>query len=224
VYELIWQRVVEGERPGEIARELGVPPSWVSDRLSEFYEAVLLAHGTFPPVRGDEYAALRDHIAEHGVLEPIIVDENDQTIKGRTRRHIAAEVGIECPKRVVRGLSADEKRELSIALTVGRRQLTRVQKRAVIEAELMANPARSDRKIAAICGTTHPTVAAARRELADEERRYLNPEAEVESGKSFQPAGDKILGRASCPCCSEELVIACRGGELMLEQPFLTDA
>lgn len=226
VYELIWQPILEGEKPGEIARELGVAPSWVSDRLNELYKDILLAHGVFPPVKGDEYQALRDHIAEHGVILPVVVDENDETIKGRTRRKIANELGIDCPKVVIRGLNADQKRALSVALTLGRRHLTRADKRAAIVSELMADPRRSDRKIAAICGVHNETVATARRTLADEEKRYLNPHDVVEGDGNRQEieAAPKIVGRSECPCCSEELVIVRRGGALQLEQPYANEA
>lgn len=216
--------MLEGRRPGEIARELEVPPSWVSDRLAEFYIDVLLAHGLFPPLPKDEYAALRDDIAERGIVQPILVDENDETIEGHTRRRIARELGIDCPKRVIGGLNAAEKRELSIALNVGRRHLSRAEKRAVVVAELMANAGRSDRRVAAVCGVDHKTVGALRRELADEERRYLNPNAEVESGEIPQPAADtKILGRADCPCCGNEVVVVRRSGELLLEQSYANE-
>jgi hypothetical protein len=222
VYELIWLPILEGKKPGEIARELEVPPSWVSDRLKELYTDILLALGMFQPLKGDEYESLRDHIAEHGVVQPVLVDENGDTIKGRTRRKIANELGIDYPTIVLPGLNADEKRQLSIALTLGRRHLSRAEKRAAIVGELMANANRSDRKIAAICGVDKNTVNAARRQLEDEERRYLNPEAELESGETHHPASssDKILGRAECPCCSNELMVVRRGGQLMLEQPF----
>lgn len=222
VYELIWLPMLEGKKPGEIARELEVPPSWVSDRLKELYTDILLAHGIFQPLRGDEYESLRDHIAEHGVIQPVLVDENGETIKGRTRRKIANELGIEYPTQVLPGLNSDQKRQLSIALTLGRRHLARSEKRAAILSELMADPNRSDRKVAAICGVSHVTVGTARRELVDQERRYLDPEADVESGQIDHPspASEKILGRAECPCCANELVVVRRGGELRLEQPF----
>ncbi|HEY8839211.1 MAG TPA: ParB N-terminal domain-containing protein, partial [Candidatus Dormibacteraeota bacterium] len=114
--DLIWVPVSQGMKPTEIAASLHRAPSWVSDRLKEFYTEALFQQGIFPPLPDDEYQALKDSIQAVGVQVPIVVDEYGEVIDGRVRRHIARELGITCPFETRTGLSLDERRELAVTL------------------------------------------------------------------------------------------------------------
>jgi N6-adenosine-specific RNA methylase IME4 len=81
-----------------------------------------------PDLAGDDYARLRDDIAERGVLVPVEVDEDGQMLDGHHRQRIAAELGVDCPSVVRRGLAEHEKRLHTVALNLVRRQLTEGQK------------------------------------------------------------------------------------------------
>ncbi len=95
------------------------------------YEPIL----ELPPHSPEQYSALRDNIALHGVLVPILVD-GDGTIRGIIdgdhRKRIADELGCECPEITRGGLSAQEKRTLARALNLARRQLDQAGKRAIV--------------------------------------------------------------------------------------------
>jgi hypothetical protein len=116
-----------------------------------------------PPLSADEYAALRDDIAAHGVRVPVDVDERGKLLDGHHRAAIAAELGIHCPTRVVDGLTEEEKRAHALAVNAHRRQLSREQRRELVAAELVRDPSRSDRAIGRLVGVSHHTVAAVRR-------------------------------------------------------------
>src|SRR5271163_216235 len=77
-----------------------------------------------PPPTLAEYQDLCQSITKNGVEDAVIVDEDDETIDGHYRRHIAAMLGIDCPKDVRSGLSHDEKTAMAYRLNVSRRHLT----------------------------------------------------------------------------------------------------
>jgi ParB-like chromosome segregation protein Spo0J len=125
-----------------------------------------------PQLTGDEYAALKADIAEHGIRVPIDVDEQGRILDGHHRSTIAAELGIDPPKRVITGLTEEAKREHALAVNVQRRILTREQRRSLIANELTRDGSRSDREIGRLLGCDHKTVGAVRRELAGEIPHY----------------------------------------------------
>ena len=71
-------------------------------------------------------------IAEHGVQQPIIVDEHGTVIDGHHREAIARELGVECPRSVYPGYTDEQKRSLAIRLNLHRRQLSKAQRDEVI--------------------------------------------------------------------------------------------
>ena len=230
-YWAIWVLVQEGIKPTEIANKLGRAPSYVSDELKAFYTEVCFQQGIFPPLADEEYEALKDSIAERGVEVPIVVDEHGEIIDGRMRRHIARELGIDCPFEVRHGLSLAERRDLAITLNGPRRHMNRQQKTALVVSELMIGRDRSDRAIGRLVGTSHVTVGKVRRELEDEEELWAKAEGVVEGGQPDQPLAqndpavtERFQGHVECPCCSERLELWRRGGEWMLDQPLLADA
>lgn len=125
----------------------------------------MTAYQVMPSLTAEEYANLRDDIAANGVRVPVDVDENGQVLDGHHRALIAAELGIECPRRVLAGLSEDEKVAHAYAVNIQRRSLTREQKRALVAASLKRDPHLSDREHAKRTGVSHPTVADVRDEL-----------------------------------------------------------
>jgi protein gp37 len=85
-----------------------------------------------PSLSDDEREALRQSIAALGVLQPIVVDENGTIIDGHHRAEVAAQLGVECPTKVMAGLSEDEKLETALVLNLGRRHLDGEQKHALV--------------------------------------------------------------------------------------------
>lgn len=128
-----------------------------------------------PPLTVEEYAALREDIAAAGIRVPIDVDEAGTILNGHHRKAITDELGIDCPSRVVSGLTAEEKRHHALAVNLQGRHLTREQRRDLIAAELEHDPSRSDRAIARLVGVDHKTVGAVRRELAGGEIPHYEP-------------------------------------------------
>ena len=67
-------------------------------------------------VEDGEYEELKKSIAEHGLKNPIIVDQNGNTINGIIRKQICIELGIHCPEIVEHCESDEERIKLRIAL------------------------------------------------------------------------------------------------------------
>lgn len=118
-----------------------------------------------PRLSDEEYEALKNDIAENGVRVPIDIDENGTILDGHHRAWITADLGIDCPRRLVAGLNEEQKRTHAVAVNVHRRSLSREQRRELIQRSLKADPQLSDRQHAERAGTTHPTVASVRRTL-----------------------------------------------------------
>lgn len=125
-----------------------------------------------PPLSKWDYGELERSIRENGVKQAIVVNEYGVPIDGENRKEIAGRLGVECPERVVSGLTVEEMRELCIILNVHRRQLNPEQKRRLWEENrgdirhlLEEQPTRSDRSIADQIGVSHHTVGAVREDL-----------------------------------------------------------
>ena len=83
-------------------------------------------YNILPPLSDDEYEDLKDAIDKHRVFVPIYRDEARQTLDGKHREKIYKELGItDYPVVTVKGLTADEKLELSLKLNLVRRHLKR---------------------------------------------------------------------------------------------------
>ena len=129
-----------------------------------------------PPLAPDEYAALERSIREYGVQVPITVDEHGVVIDGHHRQTIAQSLGVHCPQTRVFDKTDLEKRTLALTLNLDRRNLTREQRRAIVEASVKADPQLSDRAHAQRTGVTHPTVARVREQLEQVERFTTSPQ------------------------------------------------
>ena len=86
-----------------------------------------------PDLTPREYSDLKETIRRDGRIEkPIHVDEDGVVLDGNNRQRIAAELGIECPVIVLRGLSETEKRIKAIILnTTGRVWMLKTQRAAM---------------------------------------------------------------------------------------------
>lgn len=182
IYSTIVEPITQGWKETELAKQLGRTPSWVSERLNELKQEVYLQNGIFPPLSEADYQALKDSIRVHGVRVPVILDEELRIIDGRHRIKAAIELGLRPLYLLIGGLTDGERAELEIVLNAARRHLTRQQKRKLAEYELVRDPARSNRRIAAICGIHPDTVTAIRSEMVDASlswRRQGLPAAEA---------------------------------------------
>lgn len=166
---VVWP-LAEGVSIDEVAASLGTTRRQVT-RLVDDLRAELLERGVHVPLPAhtdDERRALSDSIAELGVVAPIIVDaKTGEVVDGHARKALAARAGVPCPAHPVSVRNPGHRRELELALNLARRHVSRAQRRLLIESELARDPSRSDRRIAAICGVDHKTVAAARRRLEE---------------------------------------------------------
>ena len=115
-----------------------------------------------PELTIEQYDALKSDISVHGILVPIVVDQLGRVLDGHNRFRIAAELKIDCPRKVHHVADDDEAADLAVSLNCARRHLTREQVREVIAAELARRPGDSDRAIARRVGCDHKTVGAVR--------------------------------------------------------------
>ena len=115
-----------------------------------------------PELTIEQYDALKSDISVHGILVPIVIDQYDRVLDGHNRFRIAAELKIDCPRKVHHVADDDEAADLAVSLNCARRHLTREQVREVIAAELARRPGDSDRAIARRVGCDHKTVGAVR--------------------------------------------------------------
>jgi hypothetical protein len=110
-----------------------------------------------PRLSDEEYEALKNDIAENGVRVPIDVDEDGTILDGHHRAWITADLGIECPRRLVAGLNEEQKRTHAVAVNVHRRSLSREQRREVV-ARLRAD-GMTQQRISELTGIPQPTVS-----------------------------------------------------------------
>lgn len=146
---------------------------------------------TMPPLKSDEYDELKADIRENGITVPVIVDEHDNVIDGHHRSMIARELGVECPKRTVEGLSESEKLAMSVSLNIKRRQLSRGEKRQIIAAQLKTAPERSNREHAKVLGVSHHTVNSVRDDL-ETRGQIAHVEERQDSLGRMQPASRPV--------------------------------
>jgi hypothetical protein len=81
-----------------------------------------------PDLSPEVCAALKVDIFANGVQIPVDVDEHDNILDGFHRWQICEELGIECPKRVLTGLTEAQKREHAYRMNLHRRHLSKTQK------------------------------------------------------------------------------------------------
>jgi ParB-like chromosome segregation protein Spo0J len=120
----------------------------------------------FPDLSPKEEEVLRTSIKKVGVLDPIVKDEDGNTIDGHQRQRIAGELGVPCPEVVRHFESEQEKFEYALNCNRARRRnLNQQQKRHVIADYLMGDPEISNNWLAEILGVSDTTVIDVRKEL-----------------------------------------------------------
>ncbi|MBI1249011.1 DNA methylase [bacterium] len=119
-----------------------------------------------PDLPSWEYEALKQSIRQHGVIVPIVKDENGTIIDGHHRERARRELKIkDIPTITLAGLTDEQKRDHALVLNMVRRKITRKQMRQIIAAELRRTPDISNQWLAEILGSTDKTVESVRREL-----------------------------------------------------------
>jgi ParB-like chromosome segregation protein Spo0J len=122
-------------------------------------ESTAAPYQLLPALSTEQREALRADIAAHGVLVPIVKDEDGATLDGHHREAIARELGIEAPCIIRAGLSESEKVEHVLKLNLLRRQLGPIawaeafRKLAANRGVLLGQGQRNDRTSAR--GTLH---------------------------------------------------------------------
>jgi predicted transcriptional regulator len=110
-----------------------------------------------PPLTEEEYAALRADIRMHGILVPVITDQDDLVLDGIHRCRIADELGIEPPVSQMGQMSEERKMHLAVGLNMRRRHLDAERRRELVR-KLHEEQGLTVRKIAEITGWSKSTV------------------------------------------------------------------
>lgn len=110
----------------------------------------------FHDLPASQYETLKADIENHGVLIPIVVDEDGTVLDGHQRRRICAELHIDCPSVVIPGLSEEEKEAVALVLNTFRRHLVGVERSQAIYR--LRSLGWSTRRIAAVTGTSKGTI------------------------------------------------------------------
>ncbi|MBL4890472.1 MAG: ParB N-terminal domain-containing protein [Rhizobiaceae bacterium] len=141
-----------------------------------------------PELLEDEFQALVESIAEHGVLVPVEYDEDGNILDGHHRVAACEKLGlVDWPKIIRSNMSENEKRMHVRVLNVARRQLSTQEKRALISAQILDTPEISSRRIGGILGVCHKTVGRVRDNLVRRGTVPHVPELEDSRGR-MQPA------------------------------------
>jgi hypothetical protein len=139
-----------------------------------------------PPLGDEEFRALKEDIAENGVLVAVVTDEDGNIIDGYHRLRACEELfgedriagGYPIDER--RGLTEDEKWDLAWRLNMQRRHLASEQKRDAIARKLKGSPHWVDNRVAQLLGVDGKTVRSTRTSL---EIRKEIPKLEMLEGK-----------------------------------------
>jgi ParB-like chromosome segregation protein Spo0J len=115
----------------------------------------------FPLMEGDEFELLVADIKMNGLIEPIIMFD-DQILDGRNRFRACRAAGVVPTYRPFQG---DDPSAFVISVNLRRRHLTHEQKRAVIAKYLATAFEQSDRQIAKTVGVSDKTVGSVRADL-----------------------------------------------------------
>jgi DNA modification methylase len=126
-----------------------------------------------PELDAEEFRALKEDIAERGVLVPVSVDEDGYIIDGYHRMKAVEELDISDPPVKVRdGLTRQEKRSLAYRLNMQRRQIDTESKKSLIKKRLNelidSDVDKSDEQIAEELACTQQRVSQVRKTVVNE--------------------------------------------------------
>jgi hypothetical protein len=110
-----------------------------------------------PGLTDAEYRALKADIAEHGILVPVIVDQDGRVLDGVHRVRIAAELGIDVPVSRMGHMTENRKMHLAVGLNMRRRHLDADRRRELVH-KLYRERYLTVREIASITGWSKTTV------------------------------------------------------------------
>jgi ParB-like chromosome segregation protein Spo0J len=116
----------------------------------------------FPLMEGTEFDALVADIRANGLLKPIAVFDG-MILDGRNRFRACKAAGVHLVTDDIDGW-IDDPAACVISANIHRRHLTPEQKRDLLVELVKASPEKSDRTLAKEAGTTHPTIAKARKQ------------------------------------------------------------
>jgi ParB-like chromosome segregation protein Spo0J len=147
------------------------------------------------PLTEQQYADLREDIAESGILQPIAVDEFGTVIDGHHRQRIADELGIDYPTHqpLPTGATEAAKLDAAVKLNLMGRHQTAEQKRETIKRYLLRRPEAADRYVARLIGCGHQLVARVRVEL--EASGLIIQEAERVTERAGKPYAQKVRAK-----------------------------
>jgi ParB-like chromosome segregation protein Spo0J len=113
-----------------------------------------------PALPAAEFEALKNDIAERGVVVPIDIDETGEILDGHTRYRAWIELKKNEPPPVIvrNGLDEQEKRAFARKNNILRRHLTREQVRTIVATQLKDTPNWADNRIAKEIGVDGKTV------------------------------------------------------------------
>jgi ParB-like chromosome segregation protein Spo0J len=135
------------------------------------------------PLTEEEYASLKDGISQDGIVSSIVLDSNGDVIDGHTRLEIWGELleaGEPAPERVpvIRRNDLTEPKEIKAAarkLNLQRRQLSQKDRRAIVKAQIVETPERSDNAVARMLGVDHSVAKKMREEAVGEGLIAVSP-------------------------------------------------
>ncbi len=169
------------------------------------------AFQVMPPLSAEEYAALRDDIAERGIVVPVVVDQHGRLLDGHHRQRIADELQIDCPVEVRQVADDEDARKVAFTLNLTRRHLTREQRRELIAREAEARPEDSDRAIARRLGCSPSTVAAVRRPVSNLDTPTLT-RAQAADHEVQAVIANQVKVRSLVADLDRDLEVALQGG------------
>jgi ParB-like chromosome segregation protein Spo0J len=165
-------RYQDGDDYKEIGAVFGVDAHEIEERIENLGARLMALTGniTLPPLSAEEYEALKQSIADHGQHHPILRGSPSsalpgQIVDGRHRRRACAQLKIDPVYKDVDG-TAEQLRSLGLVLNLARRHSSASSRRGIVKAELLRDPTRSDRAIAAAVGVSPSTVGTVRKDLA----------------------------------------------------------
>lgn len=154
-----------------------------------------------PRLTDDEYESLKADIAENGLRVPIDVDEDGVVLDGHHRAWIAAELGVDVPRRVVSGLTEQQKRNHARAVNVLRRHLDKDARREQVRQ--MRDEGQSVRMIAVTLGVPKSTVS---------DDLHLSGSGQVKADSEF-PAPAPAVGAPRIAMAAREVLAELAGPE-----------
>lgn len=230
----IGDEMLDGYTLTTLANELKRTSSWVSDRLNELRNEILLRANLFLPLTDTEFDALKDSIKENGVQVPVIIGEHT-LIDGRHRWLIARELGLaEIPARFEFGRTKDEEHTLAVTINAARRHLNRKQKEDLVRYELALDWLRSSRMIASICGVSAPFVETIRDRMRREAEHEPAPDELAEVHAQAVEATKPVSSIYTPPPRTEDVRVSAsgqtqkayaegRGPQPVVEEQIITD-